>query len=82
MLWWLVELDEFDIQYAPRMAIKAQVLADFISELTPEDHAIEQGHNKYTWTLYVDGLATIEVAGVGLILRSPTRETHERALRL
>ncbi|XP_077251974.1 uncharacterized protein LOC143891236 [Tasmannia lanceolata] len=31
---WVVELSEFDIQYAPRPAIKAQVLADFVAECT------------------------------------------------
>lgn len=35
MLKWLVGLGEFDIQYAPRTAIKAQSIADFVSELTP-----------------------------------------------
>ncbi|XP_077228402.1 uncharacterized protein LOC143861359 [Tasmannia lanceolata] len=31
---WAVELSEFDIKYAPRPAIKAQVLADFVAECT------------------------------------------------
>ncbi|XP_077211559.1 uncharacterized protein LOC143846853 [Tasmannia lanceolata] len=31
---WAVELSEFDIQYVPRPAIKAQVLADFLAECT------------------------------------------------
>ncbi|XP_077232112.1 uncharacterized protein LOC143866573 [Tasmannia lanceolata] len=31
---WAVELSEFDIQYVPRPAIKAQVLADFVAEYT------------------------------------------------
>lgn len=31
---WSIELSEFDITYRPRPAIKAQVLADFISEFT------------------------------------------------
>ncbi|KAK3014466.1 hypothetical protein RJ639_009015 [Escallonia herrerae] len=35
---WSVELGEFDLQYKPRTAIKAQALADFIVECTlPED---------------------------------------------
>ena len=37
LLKWAVELDEFDIQYQPRAAIKAQALADFIVELTPTE---------------------------------------------
>ena len=34
MALWAVELSEFDIQYRPRMAIKGQVVADFIAEFT------------------------------------------------
>ncbi|KAL6185727.1 hypothetical protein ACLB2K_041854 [Fragaria x ananassa] len=32
---WAIELGEFDIHYRPRVAIKGQAAADFISELTP-----------------------------------------------
>lgn len=31
---WAIELNEFDIQYCPRTAIKAQALADFIAKFT------------------------------------------------
>ncbi|KAL0444488.1 UNVERIFIED_CONTAM: hypothetical protein Slati_2171500 [Sesamum latifolium] len=31
---WAVELSEYDISYFPRTTIKAQALADFISEMT------------------------------------------------
>jgi hypothetical protein len=34
---WAVELANFDILFEPRTAIKGQVLADFIAELTPDD---------------------------------------------
>ena len=34
MALWVVELSEFDIQYQLRMAIKGQVVADFIAEFT------------------------------------------------
>ena len=82
MLQWSVKLGEFDIQYPPRTAIKAQVLADFISELTPEDYAIGQENNESIWTLHVDGSSITEAAGVGLILKDPSGETYERSLRL
>ncbi|XP_058189244.1 uncharacterized protein LOC131306832 [Rhododendron vialii] len=36
---WAVELANFDISFEPRTAIKGQVLADFIAELTPADTA-------------------------------------------
>ena len=34
LLKWSIELSEFHISYRPRMAIKAQALADFIAEFT------------------------------------------------
>ncbi|XP_077247218.1 uncharacterized protein LOC143886933 [Tasmannia lanceolata] len=38
---WAVELSEFDIQYMPRPAIKAQVLADFVAECTIPQQSTE-----------------------------------------
>ena len=35
MVQWAIELSQFDIEYHPRTAIKAQALADFIVEFTP-----------------------------------------------
>ena len=35
LIQWAVKLSEFDILYQPRHAIKAQALADFIAEFTP-----------------------------------------------
>ena len=35
LIQWAIELSEFDVRYQPRNAIKAQVLADFIEEFTP-----------------------------------------------
>ena len=34
MIQWVIELSQFDIEYLPRTAIKAQALADFIVEFT------------------------------------------------
>ena len=34
MIQWAIELSQFDIEYHPRTAIKAQALADFIAEFT------------------------------------------------
>ncbi|XP_077249319.1 uncharacterized protein LOC143888805 [Tasmannia lanceolata] len=38
---WAVELSEFDIQYAPRPAIKAQVLADFVAKCTIPQQVVD-----------------------------------------
>ena len=43
MALWAVELSEFDIQYHPRIAVKGQVVADFITKLTLGDgHGTEE----------------------------------------
>ena len=41
---WAIELSEFDIQYFPRIAIKGQVIANFIAEFTNEE---DKGANEY-----------------------------------
>ena len=37
MVQWVIKLSQFDIEYLPRTAIKAQALADFIAEFTFPD---------------------------------------------
>ena len=37
MVQWAIELSQFDIEYHPKIAIKAQALADFIAEFTLPD---------------------------------------------
>uniref|UniRef100_A0A2N9GJG2 Reverse transcriptase domain-containing protein n=1 Tax=Fagus sylvatica TaxID=28930 RepID=A0A2N9GJG2_FAGSY len=37
LIQWSIELSEFDIDYRPRLTIKAQALADFIAEFTLKD---------------------------------------------
>ena len=72
---WSIELSEFNITYRPRPAIKAQVLADFVSEFTSEQStptSVEgAGSAEETqfdpalpiWQLYVDATRTPTVAG-------------------
>ena len=38
MIQWAIELRQFDIEYRPRTAIKAQALADFIAGFTSPEH--------------------------------------------
>ena len=38
MVQWAIELNQFDIEYCPRTAIKVQALADFIVEFTTLEH--------------------------------------------
>ncbi|XP_057251721.1 uncharacterized protein LOC130591808 [Beta vulgaris subsp. vulgaris] len=62
LLKWAVELSEYDIQYKPRTAIKAQALADFMVEASYEKKRIEQ---KESWLLEVDGSAADSGSGAG-----------------
>ena len=39
---WVIELSEFDVRYQPRNAIKAQVLADFIAEFSPNRSELDE----------------------------------------
>ncbi|XP_072071625.1 uncharacterized protein [Arachis hypogaea] len=71
---WSIELSEFDIQFQPRSALKAQILADFISELTPDEH------NK-SWELHVDGASSRGESGAGIILREGDKVEAEQSLQ-
>ena len=67
---WALELMGQGISYAPRMAIKSQVLADFVAEWTEiqmPPAAIDQEY----WTMYFDGSLMKKGASVGLVFVSP-----------
>jgi hypothetical protein len=80
---WAAELAEFQLDFQPRHAIKSQVLADFIIEWTPPPCApggpdpdpdptpAERRGPVFTephWTLFFDGFARQQSAGIGVIL--------------
>ncbi|XP_072076510.1 uncharacterized protein [Arachis hypogaea] len=71
---WSIELSEFDIQFQPRSALKAQILADFVSELTSAEH------NKH-WELHVDGASSREGSGAGVILKEGENVVAEQSLQ-
>ncbi|XP_016164614.1 uncharacterized protein LOC107607148 [Arachis ipaensis] len=71
---WSIELSEFDIQFQPRSALKAQILADFISELTSDVH------NK-CWELHVDGASSKGGSGAGIILKEGDTVVAEQSLQ-
>ena len=54
MVQWAIELSQFDIEYHPRTAIKAQALADFIAEFTLTDKE-NPNHEAKRWTIQTDG---------------------------
>nr|KYP38666.1 Transposon Ty3-I Gag-Pol polyprotein [Cajanus cajan] len=76
MVAWSVELSQFDIRFEPRGPIKAQSLADFLNEFTPQ--ALPVSH---LWTLHVDGSSNQQGSGAGIILEGPNKVVIEQSLR-
>lgn len=50
---WAVELGEFDLEYLPRIAIKGQVMADFIAEFTNFPKEMKKLRTD-SWIIHVD----------------------------
>ena len=64
-------MGEFDIKYHPQMAIKAQVLANFVAEFTSrEENEIDEAF----WMVKVDGLSNKEARGVGVVLKTSEKD--------
>ncbi|GFS34966.1 hypothetical protein Acr_00g0037010 [Actinidia rufa] len=96
LLKWSIELSEFHVEYKPRTTIKAQALSDLIVESThedtpqPETTPLEAGipkeptseQNLAHWILYVDGSSNQHGCGAGLVLRAPSGEQMEYAIRM
>jgi ribonuclease HI len=70
-----------DITYAPRSAIKSQVLTNFVAEWT-EIQTPPAKIEHETWIMYLDGLVMKEGAGVGLVFISPLGVRMEYMVRL
>ncbi|XP_075475795.1 uncharacterized protein LOC142512308 [Primulina tabacum] len=75
MVKWTVELGEYDIEYKPRAAIKAQALTDFLIEII-------QPVEEEVWRVCVDGASNLSGCGVGVVLIAPSEEKIKQALRI
>ena len=76
---WVIELSEFDIQLKPHLALKGQVLADFLAEIPQQ----EMESNSFSWwTLNVDRASQQTGARLGLQLKAQTGEVIEQAICL
>ncbi|XP_071729198.1 uncharacterized protein [Rutidosis leptorrhynchoides] len=81
---WAIELGEHEIYYAPRTAVKGQIMADFMVEFicaAPPALVVKEVPNIVTWELFTDGASSSDGAGAGLILIGPDGEEHTYALR-
>ncbi|XP_061371478.1 uncharacterized protein LOC133314058 [Gastrolobium bilobum] len=70
---WAIELSEYQINYEPRTAIKAQALTDFIAEMTHSctaDSQIAETPRLAVWKLYVDGSTNAKGSGAGMIIEN------------
>nr|CAH67521.1 OSIGBa0131L05.2 [Oryza sativa] len=88
---WAIELSEFDLRFEPRHAIKSQALADFMAEWTPAPEPIsapeassgpsQLPHTAY-WVMQFDGSLSLQGAGVGVTLTSPSGDVLRYLVRL
>jgi dsDNA-binding SOS-regulon protein len=83
LIQWSIELTEFDVDYRPRTAIKAQALADFIAEFTSKDNEPTEGVEQTSkWTVNIDGSSTRGSGRIGIVFKSPEGDTIKQAVRL
>ena len=81
MIQWAIELSQFDIEYHPRTAIKAQALVDFIAEFTlPDEDRIIDGVDR--WTIQTDGSSAQRKGGVGVVITTPDGEVLKYGVQL
>jgi ribonuclease HI len=78
---WAVELMGETLSFAPRKAIKSQVLADFLVEWT-DTQLPTAPIQPELWTMYFDGSLMKTGAGAGLLFISPLRKHVRYVLRL
>ena len=71
MVQWAIKFSQFDIEYRPRTAIKAQALVDFIVEFTTPEHEENQ---EELWTIQIDRSSTQKRGGAGVIIFSPKED--------
>ncbi|KAK0582506.1 hypothetical protein LWI29_026330 [Acer saccharum] len=83
---WAIELSEFDVEYLPRTAIKAQAVADFVAECTEPSievvrMMVEQNKKIFKWQLRVDGSSNTHGSGAGVVVSTLEGDSVECALR-
>nr|CAH68036.1 OSIGBa0139N19-OSIGBa0137L10.5 [Oryza sativa] len=88
---WAIELSEFDLHFEPRHAIKSQALADFVAECTPAPEPVSvpkassgpsQLPHTAHWVMQFDGSLSLQGAGAGVTLTSPSGDVLRYLVRL
>jgi hypothetical protein len=69
---WAMELSEHVIDFKKKIAIKSQVLADFIADLTKPSSYTEGTVVDTLWQVYCDRAWGVSRARVAAILKSPS----------
>ena len=79
MVQWVIKLSQFDIEYLPRTAIKAQALVDFIAKFTflDEDNPT---NNAKQWTIQTDGSLAQKKGRVGVVVITNNEAEYEGIL--
>ena len=67
MLKWSLELSKFDIRYESIKELKAQVLDDFMAEITL---LVSPTRGAYKWTIFVDTASSSTGSGAGIFLEN------------
>jgi hypothetical protein len=78
---WTVEIDQYDVEFISRWAIKSEALTDFIAEWT--DSGL-RCINKLPdhWVMYFDRSYTLKGAGAGVVLIPPECDDLKYAIQL
>ena len=89
MVKWSVELNEYSLEFRPRRAIKAQILADFVAKCSFHEQLNSSLYTKKAmviynptvaqskidhWSIYIDGSSARESEGVGVLLIGPNHQ--------
>ena len=83
---WAIELNEFDIKYTLKAAIKGQAVSDFVAEFTEQNVEVrkmmegEQISN-FQWKLHVDGSSNAHGSRARIVISTPEGDTVECAMR-
>ncbi|GJS90673.1 reverse transcriptase domain-containing protein [Tanacetum coccineum] len=87
-----IELGAYEIMYEPQNAIKAQVLENFLNEISIGSNTVttkqvlqlvdEQADSQDAWILYTYGAPNTKGSKAGLVLISPAKMEYTYPLRL